>query len=237
MFLYAVLKRIQDYTDEELTPGWWKSLLTQYRQEIGEIPGLYFDPRGHLKEPHGGETVPLGTREVEGYRFPDYLFGSILFIEKEGFNPCSTPVAWGTVSIWPSPPARDNRRAVRACSSGPRRGTHRLFVFTDADHSGYVIAKAIAGDRPHARLWRRGHRSRPERQGRHPLWAGTEDYTRKGETAAVDAASTTTWPSGLWATQQWLAASGNGSASGSNSMPSLPQGSSPSAGRAAASGW
>ena len=59
-----------------------------------------YDPRGHLREPHGGAALGLGTLEVGRYlaswqrsgdsgketRGPRYRYGAALFVEKEGFQ-------------------------------------------------------------------------------------------------------------------------------------------------------
>src|SRR5215212_9121943 len=60
-----------------------QTILTEYQQKHGKLEGLYYDPRGRLHEPHGGQTVDLGTREVEAYDFPKYVYDKILFVEKK----------------------------------------------------------------------------------------------------------------------------------------------------------
>ena len=40
-----------------------QGLLTEYQEQNGLIPGLWRDARGHLHEPHTGESVALGTSE------------------------------------------------------------------------------------------------------------------------------------------------------------------------------
>ena len=59
-------------------------LLTEYQEMHGPIEGLWSDARGHLLEPHTGNSVALGTREVAAYTFPEYTFDKILYVEKEG---------------------------------------------------------------------------------------------------------------------------------------------------------
>ena len=61
-----------------------QSLLTEYQEMHGPIAGLWSDARGHLLEPHTGNSVALGTREVAAYTFPEYTFDKILYVEKEG---------------------------------------------------------------------------------------------------------------------------------------------------------
>ena len=64
-----------------------QNLLPQYQHLHGQLPGLYYDPRGVLYEPHTGKSIPLGTREIEGYAFPEWLYNKILYIEKKGLWP------------------------------------------------------------------------------------------------------------------------------------------------------
>jgi len=69
---YVVREMIQQYTDKELTYEWFTNpeYLPAYRREVNPLPLIYYDPRGELHEPHTGITVPLGTREIEGYSLP-----------------------------------------------------------------------------------------------------------------------------------------------------------------------
>jgi DNA topoisomerase VI subunit B len=85
---YQVRALIQQYTSRELdynyfTPG----LLTEYQEIYGPLEGLYYDPRGIAVEPHTGQEIPLGTREVADYTAPDYLYNKVLYVEKKGILP------------------------------------------------------------------------------------------------------------------------------------------------------
>src|SRR5215208_2421805 len=64
-----------------------QTLLTEYQEERGLIAGLWRDSRGNLHEPHTGNSVALGTREIANYEFPEYTFDKILYVEKEGELP------------------------------------------------------------------------------------------------------------------------------------------------------
>src|SRR5262249_29151137 len=51
-----------------------------------------FDARGFVQEPHGGRTIPLGTKEVfeylaswAGLSAPEMSYSHVLLCEKEGF--------------------------------------------------------------------------------------------------------------------------------------------------------
>ena len=61
-----------------------QTILTEYQERHGLIPGLWRDPRGSLHEPHTGRSIGLGTIEVANYEFPEYTFDKILYVEKEG---------------------------------------------------------------------------------------------------------------------------------------------------------
>jgi hypothetical protein len=83
---YSVRKLIQDRTSEELTSGYFESLLRSWEEANGPLPGIYCDPRGYFVEPHTGNMVALGTRQVEGYSVPPWLYDKILYVEKKGFH-------------------------------------------------------------------------------------------------------------------------------------------------------
>jgi hypothetical protein len=51
------------------------------------LEGLYYDPRGVLIEPHSGQEIPLGTRDVDVYDVPMWEYNKLLHIEKKGFLP------------------------------------------------------------------------------------------------------------------------------------------------------
>jgi hypothetical protein len=85
---YAMRPLVQQAdTARELTASYFDNLIKEYEQSHGPIPGMYRDPRGWMIEPHTGNRVPLGTREVGGYEFPKLLFDKLLYVEKKGFAP------------------------------------------------------------------------------------------------------------------------------------------------------
>lgn len=145
---YAVRDRVQRY-DVQFNPktgqDYFRTLLTQYQQEHGPIPGLYYDPRGELREPHTGKIVRLGTREVAAYEFPSHLYDKILYVEKEGFGPVFEAAQLAerfdlAVASGKGQPVE----AVRALFERAQCGDYRLFVLHDADPYGYSIARTIA---------------------------------------------------------------------------------------------
>ena len=145
---YAVRPRIQSITDAELKMNYFsQALVVEYEREHGKIPGHYRDPRGELTEPHTGVKVRLGTREVADYVLPKNLFNKILYVEKEGFAPIfeSSGIADRydmAIASGKGQPVEAVRDLFARADAGP--GNYKLFVLHDADHAGYVIAKAIA---------------------------------------------------------------------------------------------
>lgn len=86
---YQVRPLIQAYTDKDLDYNYFsQQLLLEYQEQFGLIEELYYDPRGYLYEPHTGRAVPLGTREIEAYDFPDWVFNKVLYVEKKASGRC-----------------------------------------------------------------------------------------------------------------------------------------------------
>lgn len=82
---YSIRPIVIEATGKEPSYDHFTSVLTGYENTFGDIPGMYRDPRGIVYHPHLGETIQLGTLEVEAYRRPDWTFNKVLYIEKEGF--------------------------------------------------------------------------------------------------------------------------------------------------------
>jgi len=85
---------IQDQCGADLNYSHFCAVLTDYENDNGPIPRMYRDARGSLYHPHTGETIPLGTLEVERYERPFYLLNKVLYIEKEGFFPLLIDERW-----------------------------------------------------------------------------------------------------------------------------------------------
>jgi hypothetical protein len=122
-----------------------QTLLTEYQEERGLIAGLWRDPRGHLHEPHTGNSVALGTREIAAYEFPEYTFDKILYVEKEGELPKLRAAKLGerydmAICSGKGQPTE----AVRTLFERAEGGDYQLFVFHDADLDGYDIARVMA---------------------------------------------------------------------------------------------
>lgn len=121
-----------------------QTLLTEYQEIYGPITGLWRDPRGNLHEPHTGDTVAIGTREIAAYEFPEYSFDKILYVEKEGEWPKLQAarlaerydMAIASAKGYPV-------EAVRELFARAEGGDYQLFVFHDADIDGYEIARVL----------------------------------------------------------------------------------------------
>ncbi|MDA8336993.1 MAG: ATP-binding protein [Peptococcaceae bacterium] len=143
---YQVRPLIQEYTSKELDYNYFsQDLLVQYQQENGPIGNLYYDPRGVLYEPHTGKSVPLGTREVEQYVFPDWVYDKILFVEKKGLWPvlevARLAERYDMAVIASEGFATEAAR--RVLEKADRERDYRLFVLHDADPAGYNIARTL----------------------------------------------------------------------------------------------
>jgi hypothetical protein len=142
---YVARPLMQKLTDRPITATYFtQHLLPLYERERRPLPGLYYEPRGTLYEPHGGEAVPLGTREVERYSIPAWTYDKLLFVEKQGRWPelkrsvigerfdmaIISGAGFATVA------ARTLlERAEADCT---------IFVLHDADPNGYGIADTVA---------------------------------------------------------------------------------------------
>src|SRR5215213_383076 len=121
-----------------------QTILTEYQERHGLIPGLWRDPRGSLHEPHTGRSIGLGTIEVANYEFPEYTFDKILYVEKEGEWPKLQvarlaeryDMAIASAKGYPV-------EAVRELFARAEGGDYQLFVFHDADIDGYNIAHVM----------------------------------------------------------------------------------------------
>ena len=120
-------------------------LLTEYQEMHGPIEGLWSDARGHLLEPHTGNSVALGTREVAAYTFPEYTFDKILYVEKEGeLSKLKAAKVAERYDLAICSGKGQPTEAVRTLFERAEGGDYQLFVFHDADLDGYDIARVMA---------------------------------------------------------------------------------------------
>jgi hypothetical protein len=122
-----------------------QKLLPCYQQERGPIPGLYYEARGTLYEPHTGREVALGTRDVESYDFPPWLYDKILFIEKQGLWPIFKEARFA--ERYDMAIVAGEGYATEACRvlfrNADEAQNYQLFVVHDADPFGYNIGRTL----------------------------------------------------------------------------------------------
>ncbi len=147
---YAVRDLIKDHTPKRLDSGsaynyFSQTLVPSYQEEHGVIEGLYYDPRGRLYEPHTGESVDLGTREVAAYEFPEHVFDKILFVEKRGQKPLldAAKIAERYDMAIITGEGFATTAAKRLLENASKDKDYQLFVLHDADPSGYNIARTV----------------------------------------------------------------------------------------------
>ena len=122
-----------------------QGLLTEYQEVRGLIAGLWRDPRGHLHEPHTGNSVALGTREIAAYEFPEYTFDKILYVEKEGeISKLQAAKLAERYDMAICSGKGQPSEAVRTLFEHAQGRDFQLFVFHDADLDGYDIARVMA---------------------------------------------------------------------------------------------
>jgi hypothetical protein len=123
---------------------------------------ITWDARGHFTEPHTDITVPLGTIEVRQYlgdrpklgstiqvnesdsyptHGPEHRYQSILFIEKEGFDPLleAAHIAERFDMAIMSTKGMSVGAARLLLDRLARRGVERVFVLHDFDLAGFSI--------------------------------------------------------------------------------------------------
>jgi hypothetical protein len=91
---YQLRPIVLEETGQELKIGNFKSIITAYEDEYGEIEGMYREPRGSLYHPHREDDIPLGTLTVEQYERPIWTFNKLLYVEKEGFSEALKDDGW-----------------------------------------------------------------------------------------------------------------------------------------------
>ena len=67
--MYAARPEIQERTGKQLDDQYFtQTLLPDYMEEHGVDWDVVFDDRGHLREPHTGHGIGLGTLKVRQYQ-------------------------------------------------------------------------------------------------------------------------------------------------------------------------
>jgi hypothetical protein len=91
---YVLRDVVMKATGQELKINNFKTIITDYEAENGEIPLMYREPRGSIYHPHTGETITLGTLMVEDYERPAWTFNKIVYFEKEGWSEALKDDRW-----------------------------------------------------------------------------------------------------------------------------------------------
>jgi DNA topoisomerase VI subunit B len=143
---YYVRPMIQEHTTKTLKyPYFDQTILVGFQKKFGKIKGLYHDPRGYLYEPHTGKKIELGTREVDNYEFPAWLYNKILYIEKKGvaeaFLAAKIPERYDLAIVATEGYATEAIRTLFQYAD--RQKDYKLFVLHDADPYGYEIARTL----------------------------------------------------------------------------------------------
>ncbi|MDD2390718.1 MAG: ATP-binding protein [Desulfobacterales bacterium] len=144
---YEIRPLIQKYTSKSLEYNYFsQTILPKYRRGINKLRRLYYKPRGVLYEPHSGRELQLGTKEVESYDFPSWLYNKILYIEKSGVAQilCDSglPERYDMAVISAEGYASEAIRVL--LENADKEQDYQIFVWHDADPHGYNIARTIA---------------------------------------------------------------------------------------------
>ena len=146
---YKIRPLVQQVTSRTLTDTYFtQNLLPAYQREHGQLPGLYYEPRGELHEPHdphGDTTLPLGTREVTSYVPPAWTFDKVLVVEKAGLwqvlRDSRIGDRYDMAVITSSGFAVEACRSLLASLAAGEDVT--IFALHDADPAGYNIARTL----------------------------------------------------------------------------------------------
>ncbi len=142
---YVVRERIQSYTEKPLDFNYFsQTLVVDYQREHSPFELLYYKPRGVLYEPHIERKTALGTREVQGYTFPAWVYNKILYVEKDGVGEGLKPLAERYDMAIISAEGYASEAARVLFSQADKEQSYQLFVLHDADPHGYNIARTLA---------------------------------------------------------------------------------------------
>lgn len=165
---YQLRPKVIEATGEQWSNSSYftQRLLKDYIEDYGPDWKVVWDARGHIREPHTDETIGLGGVEVGEYirgwcnsvnTFPDYQlkslldtkgpeirYGSVLFIEKEGFNEIleeseiSEEFDIGIMSTKGVPVGASCKLANALSNKGVR-----VYVLHDFDFAGFKIINTL----------------------------------------------------------------------------------------------
>jgi hypothetical protein len=157
---YAVRPRFLEVFGKEPNYDTFGQIITGHEAELGhDLEGIYRDNRGTLYHPHLREEIHLGTRSVEEYERPAWIFNKILYVEKEGLYPMLIDAQWPerhdcallTSKGFASRAARDALDLL-----GETDEDLTFFCIQDADGYGTIIYQSLT-EATRARPGRRVH--------------------------------------------------------------------------------
>lgn len=124
-------------------------IIPAFRRDVHALPMIDYKARGVLYDPHNDTETPIGDKELRDWKFPEWTFNKLLFIEKQGVCETLKQVGgrdfarrWDIAVICSE---GYSTAAVRKLMALAQDGEgYQLFVWHDADPDGYNIARTLA---------------------------------------------------------------------------------------------
>jgi len=121
-----------------------QSIYSEWEQKNGMDIRVITEPLGVLIEPHTGEVVDLGTKEVEEYDFPSFRYDKIFYCEKrterDKFTAHSIAEKYDMALVFGSGYANV---AMRNLLKRAEEGEYQIFCWPGADPDGYNIGRTL----------------------------------------------------------------------------------------------
>src|SRR5215207_6510366 len=121
-----------------------QKIYAEWERREGFDNRVITEPLGVLVEPHSGEVVDLGTKEVEEYDFPSYRYDKILYCEKrterDKFAAHNIAERYDMALVFGAGYANV---AIRNLLKRAEDGDYQIFVWHDADPPGYNIERTL----------------------------------------------------------------------------------------------
>ena len=137
-------------TGADLDFGYFsQTIMPTFRREVHPMTMVDYKARGTLYNPHDDTETPIGDKELREWTFPAWTFNKILFIEKEGVWQTLKQVGgrdfakrWDLAILYSEGFSTEAVRKLLALAQ--QTEGYQLFVWHDADPSGYNIARTLA---------------------------------------------------------------------------------------------
>lgn len=128
--------------------AYFSSCLKRYRAARHPLRMIDFKARGTLHETRTGRQIPIGDRELRGYRLPVAEYDGVLIIEKEGvYETLRDTGGAELLADWRLMVAANAGYAVDALRKllvpAQREAGWTVMVWHDADPDGYNIARTV----------------------------------------------------------------------------------------------